>query len=211
MSRSLKRLSWQRLKSGVDLAMDIKKKAFIKETVETLLTAIILALLIRSFIIQPFKIPTGSMEPTLMPQDRILVLRYVYGLRVPFTFKRIATFKSPEIGDIVVFNYPEETKRAFIKRCIGKQGDRIEIKKGKVLLNNMPITQYPINAVYYYNRGSYGIEGEEIIVPQNSYFVLGDNSASSKDSRYWGFLDDKYLIGKAVLVYWPINRIRILK
>lgn len=191
--------------------MDIKKKAFIKETIETLLTAIILALLIRSFIIQPFKIPTGSMEPTLMPQDRILVLRYVYGLRVPFTYKRIAKFKSPEIGDIVVFNYPEETKRAFIKRCIGKQGDSIEISKGKILLNDTPITQYPVNTVYYYNRGSYGAEGEAIKVPQNSYFVLGDNSASSKDSRYWGFLDDKYLIGKAVMIYWPINRIRILK
>lgn len=211
MSKFLKRLSWQHLKSGVNLNMDIKKKAFIKETMETLLTAIILALLIRSFIIQPFKIPTGSMEPTLMPRDRILVLRYVYGLRVPFTFKRIAKFKSPEIGDIVVFNYPEETKRAFIKRCIGKQGDTIEIKKGQVLLNNTPITKYPVNTVYYYNRGSYGMEGEAITVPQNSYFVLGDNSASSKDSRYWGFLDDKYLIGKAAMIYWPLNRIRILK
>ena len=102
------------------LKLDAKKKTFLKETFETISTAVILALFIRSFIIQPFKIPTGSMEPTLMPGDRILVLRYIYGLRIPFTFKRIAKFKSPQTGDIVVFNYPEETDRDFIKRCIGK-------------------------------------------------------------------------------------------
>ena len=104
------------------LKLDAKKKTFLKETFETIGTAVILALFIRSFIIQPFKIPTGSMEPTLMPGDRILVLRYIYGLRIPFTFKRIAKFKSPQTGDIVVFNYPEETDRDFIKRCIGNNG-----------------------------------------------------------------------------------------
>ena len=188
-----------------------KKKAFFKETFETLGTAIILALIIRSFIIQPFKIPTGSMEPTLLPGDRILVVRFIYGLRVPFTFKRVFEFKKPETGDIIVFNYPEDTKRAFIKRCIARSGDKVKIKDGSIWVNGSQLTKPPINQIYYYNRGELAREDELINVPQNSFFVLGDNSASSKDSRYWGFLNDKFLIGKAVMVYWPLNRIKILK
>lgn len=193
------------------LKFNSQQKAFIKETVETLSTAIILALIIRSFVIQPFKIPTGSMEPTLMPGDRILVIRYIYGLRIPFTFKRITKFKSPHAGDIVVFNYPEEIKRAFIKRCMATPGDTIEIRNGSILLNGTLIKKPPMNGIYYYNRGDYGREELVLKIPPNSFFVMGDNSASSKDSRYWGFLDDKYLIGKAVMVYWPLNRIRLLK
>ncbi len=193
------------------LKLEPKKKAFLKETFETLGTAVILALIIRSFIIQPFKIPTGSMEPTLLPGDRILVVRYIYGLRIPFTFKRFAQFKSPTSGDIIVFNYPEDVKRAFIKRCIAKGGDTIEIKHGELWLNDAPLKKPPINQIYYYNRGEFAPEGKALRVPQDNYFALGDNSASSKDSRYWGFLEDKYLIGKAVLIYWPLNRIRILK
>ena len=193
------------------LKLDAKKKTFLKETFETIGTAVILALFIRSFIIQPFKIPTGSMEPTLMPGDRILVLRYIYGLRIPFTFKRIAKFKSPRTGDIVVFNYPEETDRDFIKRCIGKPNDSIEIRNGEIYLNGRPLKDDPFNKIYYYNRGDFGKDNEILKIPATSYFVLGDNSASSKDSRYWGYLDDKYLIGKAVLIYWPLNRIKILK
>lgn len=191
--------------------IDPKKKAFIKEMAETVLTAVVLALLIRSFVIQPFKIPTGSMEPTLMPGDRIIVLRYAYGLRIPFTFKRIVKFKSPDRGDIIVFNYPEEINRDFIKRCIGKPGDLLEIKNGDVLVNNVPFKKEPSNKIYYYNKGDFAQVGIPLKVPANAFFVMGDNSASSKDSRYWGFLDDKYLIGKAVLIYWPLNRIRILK
>ena len=191
--------------------LDAKKKAFLKEGFETVATAVLLALIIRSFVIQPFKIPTGSMEPTLMPGDRILVLRYVYGLRIPFTFKRIAKFNAPKTGDIVVFNYPEEIDRDFIKRCIGTPGDSVEIKNGEVLLNNAPLKKEPFNKIYYYNRGDYGREKGNLKVPLGSYFVLGDNSASSKDSRYWGYLGDKYLIGKAVLIYWPLNRMKILK
>jgi signal peptidase I len=194
-----------------DPKTDSKKKSWRREMVETIGTAVILALIIRSFIIQPFKIPTGSMEPTLKPGDRILVLRYVYGLRIPFTFKRIAKFKSPDVGDVIVFNYPEEPKRDFIKRCAAKGGDALEIRDGVLWINNQPLKKEPFNKVFYYNRGDYGREGEVLKIPPETYFALGDNSASSKDSRYWGFLDDKYLIGKAVLVYWPPKRIKILK
>ncbi|MFH0876625.1 MAG: signal peptidase I [Candidatus Omnitrophota bacterium] len=191
-----------------------KQKTLARETVETLGTAILLALIIRSFLIQPFKIPTGSMEPTLMPGDRILVVRYLYGFRIPFTFKRVFKFKSPQTGDIVVFNAPEDIKRPFIKRCIATSGDTVEIRNGSVVLNGTAIHKPPINSIYYYNCGdecAYGKEGMVLKIPTNNYFALGDNSANSKDSRFWGFLDDKYLIGRAVMVYWPPNRIRFLK
>jgi signal peptidase I len=191
--------------------LEPKKRAAVKETFETVASAVILALLIRSFVIQPFKIPTGSMEPTLQPRDRILVLRYVYGLRIPFTFQRYFKFKSPKVGDIIVFNYPEDTKRDFIKRCVALPGDELEIKNGVLWRNGKPLREEPFNRVYYYNRGEFGREGEALKIPPQMYFALGDNSASSKDSRYWGYLDDKFLVGKAVLVYWPPNRIRILK
>jgi len=191
--------------------LDPKKKAWCKEMGETIGWAVILALLIRSFVIQPFKIPTGSMEPTLRPGDRILVLRYVYGLRVPFTTKRFFKWHDPEVGDIIVFNYPEEPRRDFIKRCVALPGDTVSIRNGRLLRNDAFLQKEPFKRIFYYNKGPYGREGEEIDVPQEAYFALGDNSASSKDSRYWGFLDDKYLIGKAILVYWPPNRIRILK
>lgn len=193
------------------IKIDDKKKAFLKETFDSVATALVLALIIRSFILQPFKIPTGSMESTLMPGDRILVSRFIYGFRIPFTFKRIMEFKSPQRGDIIVFNYPEDTKRAFIKRCLGMPEDNLEIKNGEVWINGNPVKDIPINSIYYYNRGTYAQEGEIVKIPTGAYFALGDNSASSRDSRYWGFLEDRYVIGKALFIYWPLNRIRLLK
>ena len=183
----------------------------LREWTETIVVAVILALLIRSFIVQPFKIPTGSMRTTLLEGDRILVNRFIYGLRIPFTTLRFFKFRQPQRGDVIVFNYPEEPKRAFIKRMIGKGKDEVEIKEGKIYINAQEFNHPSIRNIYYYNRGDYGFIGQKIIVPDNAYYVLGDNSGSSKDSRYWGFVDDKYLIGKAILIYWPLNRIRLIK
>lgn len=183
----------------------------IREWTETIFIAVLLALIIRSFIVQPFKIPTGSMRTTLIEGDRILVNRFLYGLRIPFTTSRFFKFKHPRRGDVIVFNYPEEPKRAFIKRMIGKGNDEIEIKDGRIYVNAKEFKHPAIKNVYYYNRGDYGLIDQKIAVPENSYYVLGDNSRSSKDSRYWGFVDDKYLIGKAFLIYWPLNRIRLIK
>ena len=187
------------------------KSPVIREWTETIVIATLLALLIRSFIVQPFKIPTGSMKTTLIEKDRILVNRFIYGLRIPFTTIRILKFNYPKRGEVIVFNYPEDTKRAFIKRVIAKGGDEIEIKDGKIYINTKEFDHPSIKNIYYYNRGDFGLIGQKVIVPENSYYVLGDNSRSSKDSRYWGFVDDKYLIGKAFLIYWPLNRIRIIK
>jgi len=189
----------------------IKAKPEIKEWTETIVIALILALIIRSFIVQPFKIPTGSMEKTLLIGDRILVNRFIYGLRIPFTTIRFFKFVKPKRGDIIVFNYPEDTKRAFIKRLVGLPGDTIEIKNGKIYVNSQPFEHPSTKNTYYYNRGDYGLIGQKIVVPKDSYYVLGDNSRSSRDSRYWGFVKDKYLIGNAFLIYWPLKRIRTIK
>ncbi|MFC1645650.1 signal peptidase I [Candidatus Omnitrophota bacterium] len=187
------------------------KKPLIKEWTETIVIATLLALFIRSFIVQPFKIPTGSMRMTLIEKDRILVNRFIYGLRIPFTTTRFFKFKYPERGDIIVFNYPEDTKRAFIKRLIAKEGDIVEIKDGKIYIDAKEFKHPSVENIYYYNRGDFGLIDQKVIVPKNKYFVLGDNSGSSRDSRYWGFVDDKYLIGKAFLIYWPISRLQAIK
>jgi len=178
------------------------KAIFNRENIEVVITAVILALIIRTFVVQAFKIPTGSMRPTLVEGDRILVNKFIY------------RFKDPGRGDIIVFKYPEDKKKDFIKRLIGFGGETIRIKDGSILVNGRPVGGSSVlRQIYYYNKPAtlYGEEGIVIRVPEDSYFVLGDNSASSRDSRYWGFVPKKYLVGKAFVVYWPLNRMRTLK
>ncbi|MBU0549002.1 MAG: signal peptidase I [Candidatus Omnitrophica bacterium] len=167
-------------------------------------------MLIRTFVVQAFKIPSGSMRPTLMEGDRILVNKFIYGAKIPFTDFRLPAMSKPERGEIIVFIYPRDKSRDFIKRLIALQGEAVEIRQGKIYINEN-ILNDPKFARQYYNRGDYGLEGEKIIVPDQSYYVLGDNSNSSQDSRYWGFVSNKYLLGKAFLIYWPLSRIRIIK
>jgi signal peptidase I len=153
-----------------------------------------IALYIRSNVAQAFKIPTKTMEPTLLQGDLILADKAIY--------KK----SEPKRGDIIVFIYPEDTKKMFVKRLVGLPGETIEIKNGSILINGTILTE-PFSAnKYYYNRGDYAKEGQAITIPQDSYFVLGDNSTSSKDSRYWGFVPKKYIVGKAYKIYYPFNR-----
>lgn len=190
--------------------MSERKKSVVREWIESILIAFVLAMFIRTFFIQAFKIPTGSMRPTLLERDRILVAKFIYGAKIPFTDLRLPGITQPKRGDIIVFQYPEDPKKAFIKRLIATEGERVQISNGKVYINGRSIEEPLFSQRYYYNRGDYGERGKEIIVPKDSYYVLGDNSASSRDSRYWGFVPKKYLIGRAFLIYWPLNRIRII-
>lgn len=188
------------------------KKSIIREYVESIIIAFILAMLIRTFVVQAFKIPTGSMRPTLTEGDRILVSKFIYGARVPFTDLRLPAVRQPKRGDIIVFRYPEDPKRDFIKRLIATGGEEIEIVNGNILINGEAIDKpESLRERYYYNRGKYGEEGLKIKVPLDSFYVLGDNSATSRDSRYWGFVPKKDLIGKAFFIYWPLYRIRLIK
>jgi signal peptidase I len=170
-----------------------------RENIESMLWAIALALVIRTFIIAPFKIPSGSMHPTLLEGDRILVTKFWYHIR------------PPQRGDIVVFRYPDDPKRPFIKRLVGVGNDRVEIADGHLLINGQPPEALIFQQMTYYNQGPYGQANHAIDVPSNTYFVLGDNSASSHDSRFWGFVPKRLLIGKAVCIFWPPNRIRRLR
>jgi len=187
------------------------KKAIIREWVESILVAFILAMFIRTFVVQAFKIPTGSMRPTLLEGDIILVNKFIYGAKIPFTELRLPKLRSPNRGDVIVFIYPENPKKDFIKRLIAMEAETVEIKNGTIFINDKPLLDATFSQRYYYNRGEYAQEGKRIVVPRNSFFVLGDNSASSQDSRYWGFVPRKNILGKAILVYWPPNRIRIIK
>jgi len=188
------------------------KKSVLREWLEAALVALILVFgFIRPFIVQAFKIPSGSMRPTLLEGDLILVNKFIYGAKVPFTGWRLPKVGSLQRGDVIVFIYPEDRTKDFIKRLVGLPGETIEIKNGTIYVDNKPLLGSVFNQRYYYNRGDLAPEGSKIVVPQGNYFVLGDNSASSKDSRYWGFVPQKNILGKAMLIYWPPQRTRIIK
>ena len=176
----------------------IKLSPEVRENLESILWAVALAVVIRTFIVAPFKIPSGSMRPTLMEGDRILVSKFLY------------RFREPKRGEIIVFRYPENPKRPFIKRLVALGGEQVEIKDGHVLINNLPPSEPTLQVFYYYNQGEFGQEGDVAQVPPDAYFVLGDNSSSSHDSRFWGFVPKPLVIGKALCIFWPPQRIRLL-
>ena len=154
---------------------------------------------IRTFIIAPFKIPSGSMRPTLIEGDRILVSKFIYH------------FRPPRRGDIVVFRYPENPKRPFIKRLVALGGETIELRDGNIFINGQLVHDAEIfRTNRYYNQGTYGAPHQVVRVPEGTYYVLGDNSASSHDSRWWGFVPKRLVIGEAVCIIWPPNRLRAL-
>ena len=185
-------------------------KSQVREWTESIIIAIILALIIRTFIVQAFKIPSGSMIPTFKVGDRIFVSKFLYGAKIPFTDFNLPAVRQPRRGDIIVFISPETPKKDFVKRLIATGGEKVEIKDGKIFINGREADEPSIKSNYYYNAGDYGNEGQAIDVPKDSYFALGDNSASSRDSRYWGFVPRKNMLGKVVFIYWPLHRMRII-
>lgn len=191
--------------------MNPRTKSVVREWVESIVVAFMLAMVIRTFVVQAFKIPTGSMRPTLLEGDLILVNKFIYGAKIPFTNLRLPAASEPKRGDVIVFIYPEDRKKDFIKRLVGLPGEMVEIKNGSIYINDKPLLVPLFNQRYYYNRGDLAGEGEKTVVPSDSFFVLGDNSASSKDSRYWGFVPRKNILGRALIIYWPPNRIRIVR
>ena len=179
--------------------MSPQTKQIIREWVETIVIALALAMIVRTFVVAAFKIPTGSMKPTLLEGDKIFVNKFIY------------RFKPVERGDVIVFKYPEDPKKDYVKRLVGLSGETIEIKEGRIYIDDKEIDTPSIKNVYYRNSGDYGEKDIKTKVPQDCFFVLGDNSANSRDSRYWGFVPKKYLVGKAFVIWWPPNRIRLIK
>ena len=172
---------------------DLKRE--IKEWAQSIIIALILTLIIRTFVVQAFKIPSGSMRPTLMEGDKLFVNKFIY------------RFKPMERGDIVVFRYPGEPKKDFIKRLVAFEGETVEIRDGKIYIDGKILDEAEtFGKFYYYNHDPFGGPNEKIKIPKDAYYVLGDNSANSTYSRFWGFVPKKNVIGKAIFRWWPPGR-----
>ncbi len=186
------------------------KKEILKEYLQAIITALIIALFIRTYVVQAFKIPSGSMIPTLLVGDHLLVNKFIYGIKLPFSDERILAIRKPQRGDIIVFRYPEDPSRDFIKRVIAVEGDVIEQRNKVVYVNGVPLSE-PY-AQHTDRRLSSPFEPRDnfgpFIVPKNKFFVMGDNRDQSYDSRYWGYVDMKDVKGKALILYWSWDRER---
>jgi signal peptidase I len=189
-----------------------RKKSVIRDYAESIVMAVLIAFVIRTYIVQPFTIPSGSMEDTLLVGDYLLVNKFIYGVTIPFTDKRILSFRQPGRGDVVVFLFPEDAlnerlffwqKKDFIKRIVGLPGDRVKMVDQVVYVNGSP---YRIPQEIH--KGGQGGESpllydmEEIVVPAGQYFVMGDNRDRSYDSRFWGFVPFELIRGKAFIKHW---------
>ncbi len=188
-----------------------RKKSSLRENIEAVIIAVIIAMFIRTFIIQAFKIPSGSMLETLQIGDHILVNKFIYGIKIPFTDgKVLVSIKDPKKGDIVVFKFPEDPSKDFIKRVIGTGGDTIQIINKKLYVNDKPVNGQD----YASHKSSQIYSGmvsprdnlRKIKVPENKLFVMGDNRDNSHDSRFWGFVDLKAVKGQAFIIYWSWNK-----
>jgi signal peptidase I len=188
------------------------QKTVVREYAEALIIALVLALLIRTFVIQAFKIPTGSMEPTLLVGDHLLVSKFSYSVHVPneipFTsfqlFSDIHFFSSiPERGDIVVFKYPEDESKDFIKRVVGLPGETIQVIRQRVYINDKLLKEpYAHHSQPPSPNSGNRDNMTPLRIPEGHIFVMGDNRENSHDSRMWGILDLGKLRGKAQWIYW---------
>lgn len=207
-------LLFNKIKNNIKLYSEIKSIFYI----------LIIILIIRSFILEPFKIPTGSMKPTILDGDYIFVNKFIYGIKTPIYKNKIINISKPSRGDIAVFKH--KNGDAYIKRIVGLPGDKIEYKNKKIYINNLQIKnkyigQSPKNInkycfeeiidknkkhdIYINKKNQEEYNYNNIIIPESSYFVLGDNRDNSDDSRFWGFVDEKDLIGKGMIIWMSID------
>lgn len=187
------------------------KKSQLRDWTEALIVAAILALIIRTFVVQAFKIPSGSMEDTLLIGDHLLVNKFIYGTQLPFSDQRYLALREPQRGEVIVFEFPDDEdksyfdRRDFIKRVIGVPGDLIEIKAKQVYVNgepySLPQEVHKDSQIIPSVAGPRDFAGP-IKVPAGSYFVMGDNRDYSFDSRFWGFVHESKIKGLAFIKYW---------
>jgi signal peptidase I len=201
-----------------------------REWLESIIVIGLLAFVIRSFIVAPFKIPSSSMVPTLEVGDYLFVLRYSYGLRVPFTDLQFVP-SAAKHGDVVVFDYPEDRSKDYIKRIVGVPGDHIAYHDNRLSVNGqlMPLKQLNVRPYYlgdgnvqvsmefeeklfdvshHVLRQPYTLRDGDWTVPAGHYMVLGDNRNNSRDSRFWGFVPQEYLVGKAAIIWWSWDGVK---
>lgn len=181
------------------------EKSVVREYTEAIVIAVLLALFIRSFVVQAFKIPSGSMLSTLQIGDHLLVNKFIYGVKLPVTGTVVIPWKDPKRNDIVVFKYPKDRATDYIKRVVGVAGDTIEIKNKQLYINDKavenPYIQFTDKNIMKASSGPRDNMGP-VKVPKDSLFVMGDNRDNSYDSRFWGFVPLKDVLGKAFILYW---------
>ncbi len=203
--------------------------AFVWEWTKILVVSVVLFGVIRTFLVEAFKIPSGSMENTLQVGDFLLVNKLVYGAEVPFTHRRLPRLREPQRGDVIVFEYPEDPTKNFVKRLVGLPGDTVEMRDGVLFRNDSSLTERYVEHTdpdmdpapedfrwqrnflvktaaaeaigYHPSRNNWG----PLVVPRGNYFVLGDNRDNSLDSRYWGFVADSLLKGRPFVIYYSYS------
>jgi signal peptidase I len=182
-----------------------KKKSTFREYAEAIIVALALALFIRTFVVQAFKIPSGSMESTLQIGDHILVNKFIYGVKIPFTSIQLFSLEKPQRGDVLVFIYPLDPSKDFIKRVVAVEGDTVKMVNKKLYINGVDV---PDSYAVYAEESVLSGEVQKrdnfgpVTVPKGALFVLGDNRDRSLDSRFWGFVPLEDVRGKAFIVYW---------
>ena len=183
-----------------------KHKSQLREWTEAIILALLIAMFIRTFVVQAFKIPSSSMVPTLQVGDHILVWKFMYGLKIPLVDKKLFA-QCPDRGDIIVFVYPRDRSKDFIKRVIGLPGEKIQIMGTKILVNDKPLEDpWGYYAESHVDTNSTRDNYGPSVVPPQSLFVMGDNRDNSQDSRYWGFVDLNAVKGNAFMIYFSWNK-----
>jgi signal peptidase I len=185
------------------------KKSVVREYFESIVIAVVLALFVRTWVVQAFKIPTGSMENNLLIGDHLLVNKFIFGPTPLAIGRTLLPVRSIRRGDIVVFKYPDEPDRDFIKRVIGLPGQTVELRNKKVYIDGQPIDEPYVHFLSPPSSDYQEVTSSDVrenfgpvTVPPDQYFVMGDNRDNSQDSRYWGFLPRGYVKGKALVIYW---------
>ncbi len=184
------------------------QKSTVREYFESIVIAVILALFVRTWVVQAFKIPTGSMENNLLIGDHLLVNKFAFVPTATSLERALLPIRDVRRGDIVVFKYPEEPERDFIKRVIGLPGETLELRAKKIYINGQPLDEPYV----HFLRAASGLSEVTskdvsenygpVTVPQDQFFVMGDNRDNSQDSRYWGYLPRGHVKGKALMIYW---------
>jgi signal peptidase I len=197
------------------LAPAAYRKSTVREYVESICIAVVLALFVRTYVVQAFKIPTGSMENNLLIGDHLLVNKFVYAPTLTPVERMLLPIDPIRRGDILVFKFPEDPNRDFIKRVIGLPGETLEMKQKKIYINGKPLDEPYVHFMFPVgNRKPGDADFTEpavardygpVTVPEGYYFMMGDNRDNSQDSRYWGFLNREYIKGKALFIYFSFD------
>ena len=222
------------------------------EYAKSFFPVILVVFLLRSFLVEPFKIPSGSMMPTLLVGDFILVNKYTYGIRLPVINKKIIEVNQPQRGDVMVFRYPEDPSLDYIKRVVGLPGDHVVYRDKRLTINGQPVAMEDRGEEFSYEKSGlnyvtakrayeqlgshkhavlllpefpsvrlgdvrafpsrancdYNEDGFSCTVPAGQYFMMGDNRDDSNDSRYWGFVPDRNIVGKAFMIWWNFDDLK---